>query len=163
MERSQATEAIGREETNISLRACELLQWDRPVPYLPNQGDGGMYIFPGFILYQAAKEVFAVIDPIEVSLHLVGVKMATEGAIPSDTTIVGSVWEKSNKDGSPDRRFSDNRQIPVAFYADLSFTTEQGLNERFQFSNVEKAERFGKAYAAFVASLPGSEAMSVKI
>ncbi len=122
-----------------------------------------MYIFPGFILYQASKEAFALIDPIEVSFRLVGIKMATDKTIPSDAKIVGSVWEKSNKDGSPDRRFANNRQIPVAFYADLSFTTEQGLNERFQFSNVERAERFGKAYAAFVASLPGSQAMSADI
>jgi hypothetical protein len=117
-----------------------------------------MYIYPGFILYRASKEAFALIDPVEVSMSLVGCKFIGDAAaIPDDAKIVGNVWEKSNKDGTPDRRYRDNRQMPVAFYADLSLTTPDGLNERFHFSNVEKAERFGRAYAEFVASLSGDD------
>jgi hypothetical protein len=47
--------------------------------------------------------------------------------------------------------------VPVAFYADLTFSTPDGLNERFQFSNVEKTERFGRAYAEFIAALPSED------
>jgi hypothetical protein len=153
VERSQATEGVRRKEVNFSLRSCELIQWDQPVPYLPNQDGGEMYIYPGFILYRASREAFALIDPVEVSMNLVGCKFIGDETIPDDAKIVGKAWEKSNKDGTPDRRFRDNRQVPVAFYADLSLTTPDGLNERFHFSNVEKAERFGKAYAEFVTSL----------
>lgn len=153
VERSPATEAVRRKEVAFSLGSCELIQWDQSVPHLPNQNGGEMYIYPGFILHGASKEAFALIDPVEVSMNLVGSKFIGDETIPDDARIVGKAWEKSNKDGTPDRRFRDNRQVPVAFYADLSFTTPDGLNERFHFSNVEKAERFGRAYAEFVTSI----------
>jgi hypothetical protein len=158
VERSQAVEAVRQQEVTFSLRSCELIQWDHSVPHLPNQDGGEMYIYPGFILYRASKEAFALLDPVDVSMNLVGCRfIGVEAAIPDDAKIVGKTWEKSNKDGTPDRRFKDNRQVPVAFYADLSLTTPDGLNERFHFSNVEKAERFGRAYAEFVASLCGED------
>jgi hypothetical protein len=115
VERSPATEAVRRKEVAFSLGSCELIQWDQSVPHLPNQNGGEMYIYPGFILYGASKEAFALIDPVEVSMNLVGCKFIGDETIPDDARIVGKAWEKSNKDGTPDRRFRDNRQVPVAF------------------------------------------------
>jgi hypothetical protein len=39
-----------------------------------------------------------------------------------------------NKTGGPDRRFRDNRELPVVLYEELNLRSTSGLNERLQFS-----------------------------
>jgi len=72
-----------------------------------------------------------------------------EEPVPPDAAVVGQAWAKSNKDGSPDRRFRDNYQLPIALYASLTFTSPSGLHEEFQISNPGLAERFARAWNAF--------------
>lgn len=156
-ERSAAHEAITREPVAFSLKACDLIQWEQKIPHLPNRTSGDMYIYPGFILYRASKQAFALIDSREVSLTFRAVRFIEEGAIPADTTVVGQAWSKSNKDGSPDRRFRDNFQIPVVLYGALLFTSPSGLQEEYQCSNSALAERFVNAWNIFRASLTAAD------
>ncbi|MDB4638802.1 hypothetical protein OAE87_01630 [bacterium] len=43
-------------------------------------------------------------------------------AIPPDGTKVREVWEKSNKDGSRDKRYAENRQLQVIEYEERSLS-----------------------------------------
>ena len=43
-------------------------------------------------------------------------------AIPPDGTKVREVWEKSNKDGSRDKRYAENRQLQVIEYGERSLS-----------------------------------------
>ena len=72
---------------------------------------------------------------------------------PEDGTVVGKTWLYLNKNGSPDRRFKDNRQIPIYSYSKINFSSSTGLNEEIQASkqNVGIALR-----AAFTAYRQGS-------
>lgn len=149
VERSAAHEAITRADVTFSLGTCDLIQWDQKVPHLPNRTGGDLYIYPGFILYRASKQAFALIDPREVTLTHRTIRFIEEEKLPSDTRTVGHAWAKSNKDGSPDRRFRDNYQIPVVLYGSLTFTSPTGLEEEFQLSNADLAERFAKAWDRF--------------
>jgi hypothetical protein len=151
-ERSAANEAITRAPVGFALDSCDLIQWEQKVPHLPNRAGGDMYIYPGFILYRASKQAFALIDSREVALAHRSLRFIEEEPIPSDTKVVGQAWAKSNKDGTPDRRFRDNYQIPIALYASLTFTSPSGLHEEFQISNPELAERFARAWNAFQSS-----------
>jgi hypothetical protein len=93
-----------------------------------------------------------LIDSREATLTFKNQRFIEEGAVPSETQVVGKAWAKSNKDGSPDRRFNDNYQIPVVQYGSLSFTSPSGLHEEYQCSNPVLAERFAKAWNAFQAA-----------
>jgi hypothetical protein len=151
-ERSAANEAITREPVNFSLDSCDLIQWEQKVPHLPNRTGGDIYIYPGFLLYRASKQAFALIDSREVTLTHRDTRFIEEEKVPADTRTVGHAWAKSNKDGSPDRRFRDNYQIPIVIYASLTFTSPNGLEEEFQLSNRDLAERFAKAWDKFHSS-----------
>ena len=59
-----------------------------------------------------------------------------EEPVPSDTQVVGQTCAKVKKDGSPDRRFRDNYQIPVVLYGALTFSSPSGLQEEYQFLNL---------------------------
>ena len=48
----------------------------------------------------------------------------------------------TNKNGTPDRRYVDNPEIPVMLYGEIHWKSATGLSEAFQFSNAEAAAKF---------------------
>jgi len=148
-ERSAASEAITREAVCFALSSCDLIQWEQKIPHLANRNGGDLYLYPGFVLYRASKQAFALIDAAEIKLDFRTVRFIEEEAVPSDSQIVGQTWAKVNKDGSPDRRFRDNYQIPVVLFGALTFRSSSGLEEEYQCSNAPLTERFAMAWTAF--------------
>ncbi|HML16078.1 MAG TPA: DUF4236 domain-containing protein, partial [Bryobacteraceae bacterium] len=150
--RSHASSEITRTPVSFSLGACDLIDWEQKVPHLPNRTGGDMYMYPGFILYRASKQAFALIDFRDVMLRFVSTQFTERDQIPSDSEIVGFTWAKCNKDGTPDRRFRDNYQIPLAHYGGLLFSTRDGLDVRYLCSNARSADEFVKAWEVFHSS-----------
>ena len=77
-----------------------------------------------------------------------------EEAVPADAELIGHTWKKANKDGSPDRRFANNYQIPILKYGDIRLTSKSGLNEAYMISHAALAERFADAFINFQRALP---------
>lgn len=154
-ERSTAHTVITRNPLTFGLDSCDLIQWEQKVPHLQNHTGGDMYIYPGFILYRASKQAFALIDFQTVTLKLVSMRFTETDTIPSDSQVIGQTWAKSNKDGSQDRRFQGNYQIPVVHYGSLLFSTPDGLDVRYMCSNPSFAERFARAWSAVRMSFNG--------
>lgn len=67
-----------------------------------------------------------------------------EEKVPKDATIIDYTWSKVNKDGSPDRRFKDNKQIPRCNYGAIGISSQSGLNIRLHCSNLSNTVRFGQ-------------------
>lgn len=57
-----------------------------------------------------------------------------EESVPGDATVVGHTWRYVNKKGGPDRRFKDNRELPICAYESLHFSSSSGLNELLHVS-----------------------------
>lgn len=55
--------------------------------------------------------------------------------VPRDTEIIRYTWRYVNKSGGPDKRFNNNRQIPVCKYGELSLETSDGINILLECSN----------------------------
>ena len=55
-----------------------------------------------------------------------------DGGVPSDTKVVDKTWRYANKKGGPDRRYSDNREIPIVLYEAITLTSDSGLQELFR-------------------------------
>jgi hypothetical protein len=155
-ERTIANERVERERVTFSLGSSDLIQWEQRVPHLQNVNGGDLFLYPGFILYRAAKHAFSVIDFHDVKLVPSLVRFLEQGPVPTDSKIVGQTWAKANKDGSRDRRFANNYQIPLALYAALTLKSDSGLWEEFQFSNPERLDRFLTAWNGFVSSFEGA-------
>ena len=151
-ERTTASRRVGRERVAFSLGGSDLIQWEQKVPHLQNANGGDLFLYPGFILYRAAKSAFSVVDFHDVNGNCDLVRFQEEDGLPSDAKVLGQTWAKANKDGSPDRRFANNHQVPIAAYASLTLKSDTGLWEEFQFSNPERLVRFLNAFNAFVSS-----------
>jgi hypothetical protein len=158
-ERTTATQKVERERVAFTLGTCDLIQWEQKVPHLANRKGGDIFLYPGFILYRAARSAFSVIAYHDVNAVAKSVQFYEADGVPTDSKIIGQTWAKTNKDGSRDRRFADNRQIPIVHYASLTLTSQGGLWEEFQFSNPEHLIQFLKALDAFISSF-GSQAVS---
>jgi hypothetical protein len=132
--------------------SCDLIQWDERVPHLKNAKGGDFYLYPGFILYRAAREAFSVIEYHDVKGQAIALSFQEEEQVPSDSKVIGHTWAKANKDGSRDKRFADNHQIPIAQYGSVTLKSQNGLWEEFHFSNPDRMVRFLAALNAFTSS-----------
>ncbi|KAA0948948.1 hypothetical protein FQ186_03670 [Pseudomonas sp. ANT_H14] len=63
-------------------------------------------------------------------------------AVPSDAKITGYGWKHENKNGSRDRRFNDNKQIPWVTYGRLSLKSDRGIHEEYLFSAAVLSKAF---------------------
>lgn len=55
--------------------------------------------------------------------------------VPRDSEIVRYTWTYVNKSGGPDKRFNNNRQIPICKYGEIQLQTEDGINIMLNSSN----------------------------
>jgi hypothetical protein len=71
-----------------------------------------------------------------------------EGAVPNDAQVIGQTWKHPNKSGGPDRRFKDNRQIPICRYEVMHLTSSSGVNELVEFSKTGVSSPFAQSLKA---------------
>ncbi len=56
--------------------------------------------------------------------------------------MVRKVWAKSNKNGTRDKRFKDNRELPVMAYGEIAMKARGGMNEALMFSRDDACREF---------------------
>lgn len=151
-DRTIAEMGMRREKVTFSLGSSDLIQWEQKVPHLQNANGGDLFLYPGFILYRASKGAFAVIDFHEVKAVYRGAKTLEEQSIPKDAKKIGQTWAKVNADGTRDKRFANNCQIPMVYYAWLTLKSDSGLWEEYVFSNFDRLAKFDEAFTKFVES-----------
>jgi len=89
--------------------------------------------YPDRILAFQGKTVGAI-DYSELEVENSPVTFVESGSVPSDATITGQTWQYVNKKGGPDKRFKNNRQMPLCRYNELQLTTPRGLDIRLMCS-----------------------------
>lgn len=92
-----------------------------------------LYFFPDRILIYGQGKVGAL-SYTDLKLAVSNFNMIEAQGVPPDTMVIDYTWRFVNKDGSPDRRFNNNRRIPIVVYSELYFTSKNGLNELLQVS-----------------------------
>lgn len=63
-----------------------------------------------------------------------------EEFVPGDSRQVDTTWQYVNRSGGPDRRFNDNRQLPVMEYGRCELSDPWGLRIVLQSSNVASCQ-----------------------
>lgn len=69
---------------------------------------------------------------VKTAVH--GQRFIEREAVPKDATIVDYTWQYVNKSGGPDKRFRNNKKIPVCLYGEME-VTGSGVNTDIMFSN----------------------------
>jgi len=109
-----------------------------------------LYFFPDQLLVYDSEGVGAV-PYANLQLQSGQIRFVETDPVPQDATQVGTTWQYVNKRGGPDRRFSNNRQLPIMLYGELFFTSTSGLKELFSMSIPDVAMGMVSALSASVA------------
>ncbi len=70
--------------------------------------------------------------------------------VPSDAQIVRHTWRYVNKSGGPDKRFSDNKSIPICKYGEISLSSDDGLNILLECSNHKLVNLMKQSFMQFI-------------
>jgi len=109
-----------------------------------------LYFLPDVVLVVHGRKAGAV-GYADLQLRSQPSNFIEDGAVPRDAIVVGQTWQHPNKNGGPDRRFRNNRQIPVCQYEVLHLKSASGLNELLEFSRCGVSGPFEAAVARLAA------------
>ena len=147
--RSSASESVTREKTKIGLKKIEFLHADYTPKYFKNTNGSDIYLYPGFVALFDDKKNFGLVSLDDIKISYAESKFLEEGNVLNDSEIIGSTWAKVNKNGTPDKRFKGNYQIPIVRYGELKFKSNTGVHEVFLFSNSQSAKDFQSKFANY--------------
>lgn len=158
-ERSNCSHMVRRVRVKFDFAKHDLLSSQGSALRFENANGDDILLYPGVALIPRADGAFALIDLRELNLKA-GRTTFQEGGeeVPKDTKIIDYAWFKSNKDGSPDRRFRDNYTIPIVHYGQISFATDTGMNEEYNVSNAAATVAFGNAFRNYQRALQAASA-----
>ena len=111
--RTIAGQSINREPVRLDLAQAPFVDGRWQALRFGNANGEDLYLYPGFVMVHDRGGNFALIEIDQVDLQNHLVRFNEDEGVPPDARVVGHTWLKANKDNTPDRRFRDNRQIPV--------------------------------------------------
>lgn len=158
VERSLADRTVNRHPVAFEFSSSDLIQFSGRAMRFENVNGDDILIYPGVTVIPRADGIFALIDIRELQVTFESVRFQEDESVPRDAKVVGQTWAKTNKDGSPDRRYKENYQIPIALYGQIAFRSQTGVTEEFMVSNADAALAFVEAVKAYQASLEEADA-----
>ncbi len=99
-----------------------------------------VYFTPDSVLIVAVDGV-AILRYSDLFCELSTTRFIESEGLPNDALVLGQTWAYVNKQGGPDRRFNNNRQMPICLYGELTLKSSGGLNQLIQISNPNSASR----------------------
>lgn len=155
--RSSASTLVSKREVKFGISSIPDIKSKYQPLWLKNANGADLYFYPNFIVMYSSSKHFAVIGFDELSFHHSYARFTETGIVPRDSKIINWTWTKVNKNGTPDKRFKDNRQIPVVKYGEITLSTNTGLHEEYEFSNYEYTADFGNAFVKYQNTIKGLE------
>lgn len=148
-----ATTILDKRPTEFGYRLPRVLKTNVTPPSM-KVGKETLYWLPDVLLVVESGKVGAVAyDMLEVQLQ--DSRFIEGAAVPRDAQVVGQTWKHPNKSGGPDRRFANNRQLPICLYESIHLHSRNGLNELLQVSTNGRAQALASA-ARRLASVLGA-------
>ena len=105
-----------------------------------------LFLPSGIIVKKGSKQVAYSFD--QINIVSATVNFVESEAVPRDAEVIRHTWLYVNKDGSPDRRYSGNRQIPVCRYGVIRITGSN-ISLELQTSNRALSSNVGNAYTHY--------------
>ncbi len=149
--KSSAGNLVDRKEVKFSYADLDFINTETVPFYLENVDGDNIYIYPAFALQISKSGDITITDFLDFQFQFYKQRFLEEKhSLPLDAIVVDHTWAKVNKDGSPDRRFTGNYQIPVVNYGALELKFFNNTTETYYVSNVTLAEKFAREFEAYL-------------
>ncbi len=142
-----ASSLVERKVTTIRAKSPDFLKTNIETIAI-DVGSQTLYFFPDRLLVYDDGRIGAI-GYEEVSVQVVQKRFIEDGSTPRDAHIVDHTWRYVNKNGSPDKRFTNNAQLPICLYDELHFSSGSGLNEVVQVSKYGVGISFAETIRSF--------------
>jgi hypothetical protein len=129
----------------ITLDGPAWLVTNVPVPSIVVSGRD-VHLLPDRVIV-GAKRALGEVPWASLRAEASSTRFTEDEAVPSDGVVVGHSWLYVNKNGTPDRRFNNNRQLPVLQYDVLDVSGAGGFRAQWMFSRPGLATRMRSAMA----------------
>ena len=143
--RSAASTSVTRKTVKFGFGNIDIIKSKYDALHFENANGGDLYIYPAFLAIVDAHKKFGLVDIRELDFNFHGQRFLEEERVPKDAVVVDKTWAKVNKNGTPDKRFKDNYEIPICQYGEIELTSTTGLNEAYSISSYEKSKKFAVA------------------
>jgi hypothetical protein len=135
-----ASHLVNRKVTTLAYDLPAVIKSNVTPPAL-HVGKQIMFFLPDIVLIQDGSRIGAV-NYADLNVRWQNSRFIETERVPPDARIVDHTWKHPNKSGGPDRRFRDNRQIPICLYEAMYLTSNSGVNELVEFSRTEVVAAF---------------------
>jgi len=142
-----ASELVSRKAISLSEQSPRFLQVNVPVAQLRLVDQQLVFLADRMLLYHGAE--VAAIHYSEITVENTRRTFIETEGVPGDSQVVGHTWRYVNRNGGPDRRFSNNQQIPEVLYAEIQLRTTAGVHFVIQVSSVSHAAAFEQALVGY--------------
>lgn len=143
-----AKQALERIPLSIRLKAPWYLKTNISVPVLYFKKNT-IILFPEKVLIVENIKAGAI-NQKEIELDFFENGFVENDFTPKDSEFIQYQWIHPNKNGGPDRRFKNNRQLPVYNYGFIDITSSNGLNQRIMVTNNKICMRLSEFYKEFM-------------
>lgn len=86
------------------------------------------YFLPERLLVKRGS-TFAAVFYKNLKIDSYTTRFIEDEGVPRDAQIVDYTYRYVNKSGGPDRRFNNNRQLPICAYSEYKLTSDTGIHE----------------------------------
>lgn len=128
-----ANETVNRTACKTTTKATFPFKTNLKVASFKSGRESLLFLPDKLIIIQASKIGALNYEDFTSTSHTT--RFIESGVVPRDSQVVGQTWKYVNKSGGPDKRFKDNRQLPVCLYGILELKSTTGLNTVIMYSN----------------------------
>lgn len=143
-----ANSLVRRSAIRFNIQTPPFVNTNLSIPAIP-VGKQTLYLFPDRILVYESGKVGAV-SYFDVHLQIDNTRFIESESVPPDAQVVGQTWQFVNKNGRPDKRFKNNRQLPIVLYGELYFQSSTGLNELIQVSKANVGSTLSDSFKKLI-------------
>ncbi|MQA98269.1 MAG: DUF4236 domain-containing protein [Streptosporangiales bacterium] len=129
-----ASTVLARQAASAHMKGPKNLVTNVAIPTL-TAGSRSLHFLPDRVLIREGNR-FADLPYQQLCVTAHPITFIEPGTVPRDGRIVDMTWRFVNVKGGPDRRFKNNRQIPVMEYGRLTIFNQYGLHLIWDASQV---------------------------
>lgn len=130
---SGASTTVNRTACKATIKAPFPFKANVPVAAFKAGKETLLFLPDKLFIMQGSKIGALNYSDIDINAH--ATRFHESQSVPKDTQVVGQTWKYVNKSGGPDKRFKDNKSIPICLYGELELRSTSGLNTVIMFSN----------------------------
>lgn len=116
-----------------------------------------LHFFPDRVLVYDQNGVGAV-GYQELRIEVGATRFIESESVPRDADVVDHTWKYVNKSGGRDKRFKDNKELPICRYEEITISSQSGLNEIIQLSRCGAGNGFAEAISTLGKKMPKEDA-----